>query len=115
MRVLTELTETPVQRFKVPVSGLRSDVDFKLYFAPTQMSWYFDFTCEGVEYKGNKLVLGSNILRGFKNIIPFGLNVQADKGIEPFALDDFATGRVTLSILDADEVKEVEGNVFNIW
>ena len=51
-----------------------------------------------VEFNGNKVVLGENILRMYKNIIPIGISIIADKHIEPFALDDFSSGRVLFYI-----------------
>lgn len=112
MLLIDKLTDTPIQTFIVPLET-REQVQFKMYFSPTQLSWYFDFTYNDSEYNGHKLVLGRNILRNYKNIIPFGLAVQAEKGIEPYKIDDFSSGRVKLYILEETDVLEIERNVFN--
>lgn len=112
MKLISGLTNDSKQKFYVP-TDTRLNVEFYLYYCPTQRSWYFNFTYDDIEYNGHKLVLGANILRCYKNLIPFGLKVQADKGIEPFELDDFITNRVKLAILNSDEVREVERVVFN--
>lgn len=112
MRQITEFTTSTFQTCKLPLET-RESVDFKLYYAPTQLSWYFDFSYNDIISNGNKLVLGFNILRAYKDRIPFGLLVEADKNIEPFSIDDFSTGRVRVYILDQNEVDEIESVVFH--
>ena len=110
---LTDLNDNAKQKFFLPLD-LQEKVRFKLYFMPTQSAWFFDFNYKDREFNGNKLVLGANILRMYKNIIPFGLMVYADFHIEPFKLDDFSSGRVKLYVLEKEDVSFVEGKVFNI-
>lgn len=110
---LTDLNDNAKQKFFLPLD-LQEKVQFRLYFMPTQSAWFFDFNYKDREFNGNKLVLGANILRMYKNIIPFGLMVSADFHIEPFKLDDFSSGRVKLYVLEKEDVSFVEGKVFNI-
>lgn len=114
MLLINEFTDNPTQSCSFPLET-RESVDFKMFFLPTQKSWYFNIKYKEFECNGNKLVLGANILRCFKNRIPFGLMVQAGNGIEPYKLDDFTTGRVKVYVLSADEVKQVENAVFNVY
>lgn len=111
MKQITEFTSSAFQTCKLPLET-RESVDFKLYFAPTQLSWYFDFTYNDIVSNGNKLSLGYNLLRAFKGLIPFGLLVEGDGNIEPFAIDDFSTGRVKVYILNQEEVDQIESVVF---
>lgn len=110
---VTTLTDSPKQKFSIPLET-GEKVAFRFYFDPTQMSWYFDFEINQKQYNGNKVVLGDNILRMYKQLIPFGLQVKANFSIEPFKLDDFSSGRVEIYILSRDDVKYVEGKVFGI-
>ena len=113
MLVIDKLTDSPVQTFSVPLAT-RISVNFKLYFCPTQQSWYFDFSYNDQQFNGNKLVLGANILRCYKNIVPFGLAIQTNDGIEPYKIDDFSSGRVQFCILEnAVEVSQIERIVFD--
>ena len=89
-------------------------VAFNLYFYETQLSWYFDFTYNNIVSNGNKVVLGNNILRSFKNIIPFGLAFKALDGVEPYAIDDFTSGRVTCYLLSKDDVNAMELNIYGV-
>ena len=111
MRIITEFTDNPKQTCTLVLEN-QETVSFNLRFYETQLSWYFDFTWGDVVSNGNKVVLGANILRSFKNIIPFGLAFQANDGVEPFAVDDFTTGRVTMYLLSADDVEAMESNVY---
>lgn len=112
MLQIKEFTEAPRQTCSLPLET-RESVSIKLYFAPTQKSWYFDLRYGDFITNGNKLVLSPNILRGFKNQLPFGMTVVAENGIEPFLLTDFTTGRVKIYILSADEVEEFEKIFYN--
>lgn len=110
---LTNLSDNAKQKFFLPLDS-QEKIQFNLYFMPTQSAWFFDFNYKDRAFNGNKLVLGANILRMYKNIIPFGLMVYADFHIEPFKLDDFSSGRVKLFVLEKEDVSFFEGKVFNI-
>lgn len=112
MKEITEFTTSTYQTCKLPLET-RENVDFSLRFAPSQNSWYFDFSYNDIISNGNKLCLGFNILRTFKDRIPFGLMVLADHDIEPYKIDDFAEGRVKIYVLNQDEVDEIESVVYN--
>ena len=113
MRIITEFTDNPKQTCTLVLEN-QETVTFNLYFYETQLSWYFDFTYNDVISNGNKVVLGMNILRSFKHIIPFGLAFQANDGVEPFAIDDFITGRVSVYLLSKDDVEASENNIFGV-
>ena len=113
MRIITEFTDNPKQTCTLVLEN-QETVAFNLRFYETQLSWYFDFTYNDVISNGNKVVLGANILRSFKNIIPFGLAFQANDGVEPFAVDDFTTGRVTVYLLSKADVEASEANIYNV-
>ena len=113
MRIITEFTDNPKQTCTLVLEN-QETVAFNLRFYETQLSWYFDFTYNDVISNGNKVVLGANILRSFKHIIPFGLAFQANDGVEPFAVDDFTTGRVTVYLLSKADVEASEANIYNV-
>ena len=55
-----------------------------------------------------------NILRQWRNIIPFGLACTTDDQTDPFTVEDFASGRASLYLLTAEDVLEVETAVFEV-
>ena len=54
----------------------------------------------------------ANLLRPWRNIIPFGLACVTQTGVDPFNLDDFRSGRATLYLLTAADVSSVEQLAF---
>ena len=113
MRIITEFTDNPKQTCTLVLEN-QETVAFNLRFYETQLSWYFDFTYNDIVSNGNKVVLGNNILRSFKNIIPFGLAFKANDGVEPFEIDCFTSGRVGVYLLSADDVEAMEQNVYGV-
>lgn len=111
MKTITSLTDEPKQRHQL-VLDTNDTVEFRLYFYPTQKSWYFDFLYNNLIVNGSKVVLSPNTLRNFKNIIPFGIGFVTDGFVEPYKLDDFSSGRVKMVLLNKEDVMEVERNIF---
>lgn len=89
-------------------------VDFYLYYSPRQQSWFFNFTYKELTAKCLRVVLSPNSLRQFKNNIPFGIAFTAESFVEPCAIDDFSSGRVSMFVLNSDEVKLIESEIFNL-
>jgi hypothetical protein len=77
----------------------------------SQYSWYMDLIYGDWELNGYQVVLHPNILRQFRNQIPFGIAFVSTDGIEPVLESDFADDRVSMYILNSSEVEEIE-NVF---
>lgn len=113
MNQITSLTSSPRQSFQFSIDT-GDIVSFYLYYYITQKSWFFDFTYKNYTAKGNRVVLTPNALRHLKNIIPFGIAFMSEGNVEPFDIEDFASGRVRLYILNQEEVKEIESNIYDI-
>ena len=109
---VTSITNASKQQIRIPLDN-GSTVDFKLYFLPTQYSWYFDFTYGDYTSNGNKVVLTYNALRHLKNVIPFGMAFMSDSRVEPFSIEDFSSERIKMYLLSADEVTEIEETIYN--
>lgn len=112
MQLITQLTDNPTQTMKL-VLDTKELVQFDLRFMPTQRSWYCNIIYKEIELYGLKVALFPNILRHFKNMLPFGIMFKANDHVEPFKLDDFTTGRVQMYVLNQDEVEQIEGIGFN--
>ena len=113
MNQVTGLTSDYRQSFQI----LTQDgevVYFNLYYYMTQQSWFFDFTYKDYTCNCERVVLTPNALRHLKNIIPFGIAFYSNDKVEPIFVDDFETGRVQMLILNNEEVKEVELNIYGI-
>lgn len=112
MQEITSITSYPNQRFQIVLEN-NETVDFKLYYSSRMRAWYYDFVYKNIECKGNKVCLTPNTLRQFHKIIPFGIAFVGEGNIEPFRLDDFESGRTKFYVLNKDEVRNVEKEIFN--
>lgn len=112
MQLITQITNNPIQTMKL-VLDTKELVQFNLRFMPTQMSWYCDVIYNDIEIYGLKVALFPNLLRHFKNMLPFGIGFSANDHIEPFSVEDFANDRVQMFVLNKQEVEEIESVVFN--
>jgi hypothetical protein len=79
--------------------------------------WTFDFIHAAFPngaIRGQMLCVHPNILRNFKNIIPFGLTIVSANGNDPVSVEDFATGNISIYLLSAADVAAVENTFYGI-
>lgn len=107
MKKITEITADASQKFRI-IGENREEIIFKLEYRPTQYAWYFSVEFEDFFLNGCKLCHYPNILRQYKNILPFGIMCLVPDGTEPFFIDDFVKERVNIFLLTESEVEEVE-------
>lgn len=110
MEIITCLNGDPKQRFNYTIED--NTLYVNLYFYQTQKSWFFDIEYGDLICKGMRVTLSPNALRCFRRLIPFGIGFLSDSLAEPYALDDFETGRISMVILSQDEVNELEDAVY---
>lgn len=78
-------------------------------YKPQQKGWFFtelsygDFTINNM-----RITTGPNIIRQFKNKVPFGICVVTNENQEPTEQQDFASGRSKMYVLTAEEVQQYE-------
>lgn len=108
---ITGLTSNPTQTFNIPDPVTRKTLYFTLYFSARCQCWYFDVTYEGFTAKGLKLVRSMNSLSRHINVLPFGLIVSVFDGFEPFLINDFVSGRVSLFLITHAEAEEIQAAI----
>lgn len=113
MQHITSITSQSNQRMTLVLEN-NETADFRLYYLPRQQGWFYDITYKDLTVNCSRVVLTPNSLRQFKRIIPFGIAFVADGNVEPFAIDDFASGRVNMYVLNSEEIKQVETEIFNL-
>jgi hypothetical protein len=96
---LTTLTIQPNQLITTPLSD-GSTAQLQFIYRPAIQRWSVDIAYGTFSAKGLILSTHPNLLRIWRNVIPFGLQVVTVDGTDPFRLDDFSTGRVVIYILD---------------
>ena len=107
MKLVTGLSTNPNQLFRVPLDD-GSIVKLTIKYKSRPGAWFLDVEYKSFTLRGKKLFNSLNVLRQYKNIIPFGLNVVCPEGTEPILINDFSSGRCTLNVLTASEVEELE-------
>ncbi len=108
MKQLTALTNAPSQRFRMLLeTGETLELFFD--FLQNQATWFYGFKYRDREIKNTRLVTGLNIMREFVNIFPFSFLVTSANNQPINSIDDFATGKVAVYLVEnKDEIKEIE-------
>lgn len=113
MQQITSITNSPNQRMTLVLEN-NETVDFILYYLPRMQSWFYDLTYNELTVNCSRVMLTPNSMRQFKKIIPFGMAFSAEGDVQPFDINDFSSGRVSMYVLNSDEVKQVESEIFNL-
>lgn len=107
MRQITSLTNDTKQLVNLVLDDA-SRVAFKINYIAAQQGWFYSVQYGDFKVLNRRLVNSPNILRAFRNIIPFGIACLVSDGFEPVYLDDFSSGRVTFFLLNSADVIETE-------
>ncbi len=110
MKRIDNLTAARSQITRIPLPD-GTLVTFTVNFNATTQRWMVDVLHEDFETRGVGIVVGPNILRAFRETIPFGLACTTTDGADPVLVDDFISGRATLFLLDSAEVGQVETTI----
>ena len=90
------------------------EIKFLIEFRPTQTGWFFNLTHNDLTINGVRLCHFPNVLRQWKNIIPFGIACVVTDSGEPYYIDDFSSERVAIYLLTESEVEEIEEDIFGV-
>ncbi len=107
MKVLTTLNSNARQSLYF-ITDEKQRLKFTFYFLPTQDGWFYDVESEGFNLYGQRLCCHPNLLNKYSRIIDWGLNVSTTDGLDPYQIADFTSGYCYVSILDKEEVQQVE-------
>lgn len=90
-----------------------------LYFRPQQNGWFYDLSWPGTAAlpvpfvaNGRRLVTSGNLLRQFRDFVPFGLAVFTPDNSDPMTQTCFVDGTAEVVLLGADDVAAVEAAVY---
>lgn len=111
MQQITVLGNEPKQKFRVKLETGEM-VDFEFWFSSITSAWFFSFSCENKKANNMQLTNCYNVLREHKDTIPFGLACKVSDGLEPMFKDDFINGRVSVYILNKEEIEQIESEVY---
>lgn len=107
MRYIDKITDGSKQKF-ILVGESGEKIDFYLYYAPSQQSWFFDISYGDFTANGLKVSCSPNLLRQWKNKITFGLACITLNDLDPSRLTSFSNADAQLCLLNADDVANIE-------
>lgn len=111
MLLINSLTNNPMQQFTLTgIPGIQISV--LLRFMPRTQIWNMDITYGDFVAEGIPLVCSPNLLRQWRNIIPFGLACTSIYFLDPYTVNDFANQIANLYLLDSADVAAVEAEFF---
>lgn len=84
------------------------NVNLKIRYSANQKGWFYDLSYLDFNLYGRRIVTSQNMLRQFKNFIPFGIAILTTDGYEPIFIDDFKTKRANMYVLNQEDVQTVE-------
>ena len=84
-------------------------MSMSIEYKPQQLGWFItQLIYQTFEVDNIRICTSPNILRQFKNLIPFGLACFTTGNAEPTTQEDFLSGRSQLYLLTSDEVIQFE-------
>lgn len=111
MLYINHLTNDPQQQtFVSGIPGLT--ITMNLRFMPRIQRWIMDIITPNWAAYGLGVTTHPNMLRQYRNQIPFGICCIAASGLDPYTINDFANQTANLYLLDSDDVAEIESGFF---
>lgn len=107
MNQINVITDNPSQTMILRLETGQS-INFDLFYSYNQSGWFFNLTYGSFIINGKRIVNSPNLLREFRNILPFGLSCTVADKHEPVFIDDFKNGRAVLYTLNQSDVDQIE-------
>ena len=115
MQIITGITSEPKQSISIPLPSGDS-FTLTLQFYPQQTGWFYDilYSTRTTDFQcnGSRLVTSPNILRQYQDIIPFGISIVTQGGVEPTTQTTFSDEVVTLLLLDEADIALIESEIY---
>ena len=111
MKIIQGITDTANQTLVLTLED-GSRATLVLEYREQQQGWFYDLTYGDFVSSGNRLVTGPNILRQYRDLIPFGLLVDSVNQQEPQIQTVFLDGLTSIYLLNEMDVVDVELTIF---
>lgn len=108
MLTLNGIRAVPSQTFNTQID--QGIIYFQLDYRKAIEMWMLKVTFNDFVMDSIRVCNNFNLLDHYTNLIPFGIMIGVGKnfGYEPSLIDDFSSGRVTLNVLDQDELIQID-------
>lgn len=111
MYKLNSLGQEPRQKITVLLDD-NNRVVLNFEYRANQLGWFFNFTYNNNIYQNIRLTTSYNILRAYRNWLPFGIRCDTTDGLEPMDIDDFVNNYAKVYILTKEDVTATESNFY---
>lgn len=109
--LLTGLTDSANQQSLIVLPN-GSTVTLNLEFWPQQVGWYMQLIWDGqvpaFHIDTMQLLTAPNLLRQWKEVIPFGLGVTTTNGLDPTTQESLSDGTCSVYLLNSSDVAYVD-------
>jgi hypothetical protein len=111
MLYINKLTNDAQQQ--ITLTGIPNvQIAMSLRFMPRTAQWIMGLQYQDFELEGLAIVASLNMLRQWKNILPFGISCLRADGLDPYQITDFQNKIANLYLLDAADVTTIEEDWF---
>ena len=100
------LNNNPIQLANIALND-NTSAKIEIRFMPYAQSWTYSVEWENVTINGQRLVLSSDLLNKWKNILGFSLVCASSDGLDPNNIEDFSSGRVSVYVGTREEINEL--------
>lgn len=107
MTIIDSITDSPRQTMYIRLED-GSSFTLNMFYSDNQNGWFYDVIYNDFKLYGRRIVTSPNMIRAFRDFIPFGISIWVKDNYEPIYVDDFKTGRAKMLILNEDDVQSVE-------
>ena len=111
MYKINSLGNEPKQKMTFVLSD-NTRIEFHFEYKSNQLGWFFGFKYNDIEYQNIRLTTSYNILRAYRNWLPFGLRCDTLDNLEPMDIDDFTSGYATIYILTPKDINTTESTYY---
>lgn len=111
MKYINKITNDAQQR--LILTGIRGlQITLTMRFMPRIQRWIMGISYGDVSIQGIPVCTSLNLLRQYKNVLPFGISCATTNQLDPYTVDDFANQTANLYLLDETDVEQIEGAFF---
>lgn len=111
MYQLTNLSNDAKQEITMIIDE-NLEIKFTFEYKALCQGWFFGFQYGDVNYQNIRLTTSYNILRAYRNWLPFGLRCDTADDEEPMNINDFVNGYANVYFLTKADVQAIESNYY---
>lgn len=112
MYKINSLGNEPKQQITLLVDD-NTRVIFYFEYKANQQGWFFGFEYNNTLYQNIRLTTSYNILRAYRNWLPFGIMCLTNDDFEPMDLNDFVSNYASVYLLSKEDIKGIESNYYS--